>query len=163
MSFPFCIDINIHRDPTLFQYVHTQCILCNNRLMRIFYGSTKKLYTNECAIRIPLTILITGPKVVQSSKLQKILSLQKDKFNMQECFLLWIGLEKSATEGLFALLTQNSLDTVSPWEERLNVEIQAVYRECSDFVWLAISVRRLTSLHSGYSATHEDSEGATSS
>ena len=77
-------------------------------------GSTKKLYTNECAIRIPLTILITGPKVVQSSKLQKILSSQKDKFNMQECFLLWIGLEKSATEGLFALLTQNSLDTVSP-------------------------------------------------
>ena len=56
-------------------------------------GSTKKLYTNECAIRIPLTILVTGPKVLQSAKVQKILSSQNDKFNMQECFLLWIGLE----------------------------------------------------------------------
>lgn len=56
-------------------------------------GSTKKLYTNECAIRIPLTILITGPKILQSGILQKILSIQSAKFNMQECFLLWMGLK----------------------------------------------------------------------
>ena len=54
-------------------------------------GVTRQVYTNENVLEIPREVLITGPQVLKSGKLSRILETTGLRYDMQDCFLLWLG------------------------------------------------------------------------
>ena len=52
-------------------------------------GTTRKMCQNECVLEIPSTVLITGPTILKSSRLSSILRSTGEKYDMQDCFLVW--------------------------------------------------------------------------
>ena len=54
-------------------------------------GVTRQVYTNENVLEIPREVLITGPQVLKSGKLSRILETTGLRYDMQDCLLLWLG------------------------------------------------------------------------
>ena len=54
-------------------------------------GVTRTMYQNENVLEIPRRVLITGPQVLKSGKLSRLLEKTGLRYDMQDCFLLWLG------------------------------------------------------------------------
>ena len=79
----------------LIKWGHNNGVRTNNVQVSNFHatgrgmGTTRKMCQNECVLEIPSTVLITGPTILKSSRLSSILRSTGEKYDMQDCFLIW--------------------------------------------------------------------------